>query len=154
MSYQRDREEFISRVAHEGMSLPVAQTLLRIATTIHRLAELSCSSEAADRDRIPCPASQAIKPGLGESGDARHPCLCDPRDGQHTDIPRIRWQDYRAEQRAIRAVPAGWRVLTEGDPRGYTLRVIPPSYADRNAGRDRFNLDAIGVPPGPSRLRW
>lgn len=48
----------------------------------------------------------------------------------------------------------GWTVITEGDPRGYTLKVIPPSYAERNAGRDRFNLEAIGIPPGPSRLRW
>jgi hypothetical protein len=62
--------------------------------------------------------------------------------------------DWYAEQRAIRAVPAGWRILTEGDPRGYTLKVIPPSYADRNAGRDRFNVDAIGVPARPSNLRF
>ena len=43
---------------------------------------------------------------------------------------------------------------TQGDPRGYVLRVIPPSYAERNRGRDRFNLDAIGVPSDPSGLRW
>jgi len=27
-------------------------------------------------------------------------------------------------------------------------------YAERNAGRDRHNLETIGVPSGPSRLRW
>lgn len=148
MSYQREREEFISRVMREGLPLDVARTLLRLATTINRLAELACSSEAADRDRVRCPANPRWahqKPG---------PCLCDLSSGEHTDIPRIRLQDYRAEQRALAAVPQGWRVVTEGDPRGYTLRVIPPSYAERNAGRDRHNLDAIGVPPGPSRLNW
>jgi len=51
-------------------------------------------------------------------------------------------------------VPDGWQIQAEGDPRGYTLRVIPPSYAERNAGRPRHDLDAIGVPSGPSRLRW
>jgi hypothetical protein len=47
-----------------------------------------------------------------------------------------------------------WLFATAGDPRGYVLRVIPPSYAERNAGRDRHNLDSIGVPSGPSGIRW
>lgn len=133
-SYQSEREEFIARVSREGLPLHVAQTLLRQATTIHRLAELACSSEAADRDRIPCPATRNYSEAKRARSTAtdNHVCLCD----------------------AIRAVPNGWRVLTEGDPRGYTLKVIPPSYADRNAGRDRFNLDAIGVPARPSGLRF
>lgn len=152
-SYQAEREEFIARVLAEGLSLTAARTLLREATKINRLAELACSSEAADRDRIPCPASP------NERDVQRRPagaCLCDGpgAGGVHYDIPRIRLQDYRAEQRAIAAVPAGWRVITEGDPRGYTLRVIPPSYAERNAGKDRHNLDAIGVPPRESGIRW
>ena len=147
MSYQTEREQFIYRVTREGLDLQAIHALLRYATTIQRLAELACSSEAADRDRIPCPAYNG------------GPCLCDEPNEPHTDqrtaprIPRIRLQDWRTEQRAIKAVPAGWRVITEGDPRGYTLRVIPPSYAERNAGKDRFNVEAIGVPAGPSRLR-
>ena len=150
MSYQREREEFIARMTQEGLSFSAAQTLLRCATTINRLAELACSSEAADRDRIPCPQTGKL-PTSKEA--ERFPCLCD-FDGTHHDIPRIRLQDYRAEQRAAAALPAGWAIKTDGDPRGYTLRVIPPSYAERNKGRDRFNLEAIGVPPAPSRLRW
>lgn len=151
MSYTREREQFIARVIAEGLSYDAACTLLRQATTINRLAELACSSEAADRDRIPCPA---------EKGG---PCLCDsfyagnppePSELRHAGIPRITMQDWRAEQRAIKAVPAGWTVITEGDPRGYTLRVIPPSYSERNAGKDRHNLDAIGVPPRESGIRW
>ena len=61
-------------------------------------------------------------------------------------------QDARAEDRARKALPEGWRLVTQGDPRGAVLAVIPPSYAERNAGRDRFNLDSIGVPARPSRL--
>lgn len=149
MSYSQERERFIVRVTQEGLSYDAATTLLRCATTINRLAELACSSEAADRDRIACPGDMAAtthKRGM--------PCLCDrPNDG-HESISRIRLQEWRAEQRAIKAVPDGWRVITEGDPRGYTLRVIPPSYAERNHGKDRHNLDAIGVPSRESGIHW
>jgi len=152
MSYQRERDQFMVRMTAEGLPYGTILTLLRQATTIQRLAELACSSEAADRDRIPCPAMPRINNHgiIRETGD---PCLCD-YDGQHHPIPRITLQDYYAEQRARKAVPEGWQVTTQGDPRGYTLRVIPPSYAERNAGRDRFNLDAIGVPARDSRLRF
>lgn len=169
MSYTTEREQFIVRATQEGLPYWAAVKLLRIATTIHRLAELACSSEAADRDRIRCPAQHV---------DARSirrvvrgvPCLCDRPNGQHEDIPRIRLQDWRAEQRAIQVLAevnvktglykgnetqgALWSLVTDGDPRGYTLRIIPPSYAERNQGRDRHNLDSIGVPARESGLRF
>jgi hypothetical protein len=43
-------------------------------------------------------------------------------------------------------MPEGWAIDMQGDPRGYVLRVIPPSFSERNKGRDQFNLDSIGVP--------
>lgn len=150
MSYTHDRDAFIATMTREGLPLDAITALLRCATTIHRLAELACSSEAADRDRIPCPATNAPR-------SSRVPCLCDVgrwADTPHESIPRITLQDWQAERRAARAVPDGWRVITQGDPRGYTLRVIPPSYAARNEGRDYHNLDAIGVPARPSNIRW
>ena len=159
MSYQREREEFVARMTREGLDLDTIHTLLRCATTINRLAELACSSEAADRDRIPCPRVKGEKiaahatVATATRAFAQYPCLCD-YEGKHTDVPRIRLQDWRTEQRAIKAMPNGWRVITEGDPRGYTLKVIPPSYAERNVGKDRFNLDSIGVPARESRLRF
>lgn len=145
MGYQQDRDQFIAAATREGLPLCAIETLLRCATTIQRLAELACSSEAADRDRIPCPAGRKTKPG---------PCLCDGQNGAHVSIPRITMQDHQAEARAAAALPLGWSLQTTGDPRGYTLRVIPPSYADRNRGRDRFNREAIGVPARDSRLRF
>jgi len=152
MSYNREREEFIANVTRHGLPFHVAQALLRYATTINRLAELACSSEAADRDRIPCPAAAVDLRGRPRKPSG--PCICDGSGDDHQDIPRIRLQDWRTEQRAIASVPDGWQVLTSGDPRGYTLHIVPPSYAEQNKGRDRFNLDSIGVPPGPSNLRW
>jgi len=165
MSYTQEREQFIARIVQEGLSYQAACTLLRCATSINRYAELACSSEAADRDRIPCPAATEIVKQYGSATrppmqtrilprKATGPCLCDMYEGKHTDIPRYRLQDHRAEERAKAAVPAGWGIVTEGDPRGYTLRVIPPSYAERNKGKDRHNLDAIGVPPRESGIRW
>lgn len=150
MSYQSEREQFIARMSHEGLNYHTTAKLLRIATTLQRLAELACSSEAADRDRVPCPA---LKGG---------PCLCDSAElhekplppGWSPGVPRIAVQDWNATQRARAAVPDGWEIDTQGDPRGYVLRVIPPSYAERNVGRDRFNLDTIGVPARDSRLRF
>lgn len=186
MSYTHERDQFVATITREGLPLHVADVLLRTATTLQRLAELACSSEAADRDRIPCPAA-TWKPirFRGETRTDRTtpqkpygPCLCDDYPvgshaaGEHQTIPRITLQDYRAEQRAIKAIeaankdlarrPSGmvaegigsWSVLTQGDPRGYVLRIIPPSYADRNADRDVHNLESIGVPARDSRLRF
>jgi len=165
MGYRREREEFIERMTREGLPLDVTLRLLREATGLNRRAELACSSEAADRDRVPCP----------QTANAKRPCLCDgAHDNGRRVVTRIAVQDWQAEERIRLALhdvnmkralvdtdgPDApdtihlWQFTTAGDPRGYVLRVIPPSYAERNKGRDRFNLDAVGVPNGPSRLRW
>ena len=180
MSYQHERDQFIARMAQEGLPLAVTERLLRAATTLQRYAELACSSEAADRDRVPCPAS--LKRG---------PCCCDGTSGnsEHGSVPRITVQADRLERRIAallddystthtgscnrryndsaectchaqyssrynEANPADWIADFQGDPRGYVLRVIPPSYTERNQGRDRHNRDSIGVPTQASRLRF
>lgn len=144
MSYQNDRDSFVARMAAEGLSLFLTHKLLRAATSLQRYAELACSSEAADRDRVPCPAKKS-----GKDAD----CVCDQYDGTHNEtVPRIAVLEARTIKQLTAAMPAGWAINTQGDPRGY--RVIPPSYAERNAGRDYFNLDAIGVPSGRTGLRF
>lgn len=147
MSYQRERGEAIAQLTKYGLPYPAIETLLRCATSINRYAELACSSEAADRDRIKCPAD--VKPGRKPG-----PCLCDLYKDEHQTIPRYQLQDWRAEQRAAKALPAGWRLVTSGDPRGYTLRVIPPAYAEENKQRSEHDPRTIGIPPGPSGLRF
>src|SRR5713101_5449895 len=100
MSYQTEREAFIARVTAEGLPLSTARLLLREATGLNRRAELACSSEAADRDRRPCPATKG------------GPCLCDsPRD--HGDVPRIVIQDWHAERRVEKVLPTDWRMVTQ-----------------------------------------
>lgn len=146
MSYQRERDEFIARMAQEGLDLDIARRLLRAATTLQRYAELACSSEAADRDRVPCPASR--KHGKPED------CCCDQYEGGHESVPRIAVLDQQLSRRVALMMPVRWTATMQGDPRGYVLRVIPPSYAERNQWKDRHNLDSIGVPSGPTRLRF
>ena len=160
MSYQSERDQFIARMSKEGLDLAIVTRLLGAATTLQRLAELSCSSEAADRDRVPCPrvkgeqiaARSTIAKAIKAFFD--YPCLCDLYQGSHSTVPRIDVQGARLSRRLIASLPAGWAIDEQGDPRGYVLRVIPPSYADRNAGRDRHNLETISVPARESRLRF
>jgi hypothetical protein len=165
MSYQREREDFIARMSAEGLPIHVTRLLLREATGLNRRAELACSSEAADRDRVPCPRIKGerystLPIAKATAAFERYPCLCDDYPtgthaaGRHSTIPRITLQDWQAERRITTALPDGWSFVTEGDPRGYVLRVMPPRYAARNHGHDRHNLETIGVPNGPSGLRF
>lgn len=162
MSYQTERDQFIATMTREGLDLETIRALLRGATTLQRYAELACSSEAADRDRVECPRAlaereYACKP-IAEAVKAfeRYPCLCDYHEGLHRTIPRITLQGDRLERRITAKVKAseGWDTDFQGDPRGYVLRVIPPSYQERNQGKDRFNREAIGVPSGETRVRF
>lgn len=164
MSYQKERDQFISTMTREGLPLHIIETLLREAAGFQRRAELACSSEAADRDRVPCPKSKVNGRKRAPTVDGVAPCLCDSSEDHNTGmaggrmptIPRITLQDWHAEQRVkklfaansphVGTVLTAWAIHVGGDPRGYVLRVIPPSYAERNDGRDATNLDSIGVP--------
>lgn len=123
MSYTREREQFIVRMVQEGVRYDAACTLLRCATSINRYAELACSSEAADRDRIPCPAD----PKYNRTNDARKfgPCLCDlyqsGRTYRHPTVPPA-----GLARRATRD-QGGTRRLEDHHRRG-SPRVHPSGY--------------------------
>lgn len=54
MGYAKDRDEFISIMTGEGLSLEVTRKLLRYAQTLHRLAVAQCNGDwpyNGDRDR-------------------------------------------------------------------------------------------------------
>lgn len=115
----RWRQEWIHAAGRLGITVDDARLLSRYARTLHRLAELACSSEAADRDRLPCPGGPAW---IGTKG---LPCLCDAPNGPHGDVPRIAIQDYRTERRAATVVARypDLRIKTQGDPRGAVLSI-------------------------------
>jgi hypothetical protein len=71
MSKQSEREEFLVLMSQEGVPLDVARLVLRHGATLHRIAELECSSEAADRDRVHCPAAKSKKD---------EDCICEYQD--------------------------------------------------------------------------
>lgn len=128
MSYQKDRDEFVAQITKEvteadgriNEGVDLARLILRNAATIQRCEELVCSSEAADRDRVPCPA---IKSGRDED------CACDRYpDEEHRDTPRVQVQILRARQR-IEAACRLWSIKLnfQGDPRGACVKLILPS---------------------------
>ena len=126
----KEREEFIVLMHNEGMSLPAARTIMRNAATIQRCAELACSSEAADRDRIPCP---------GVKDEDR--CLCDKY--AHESIPRIALAEYRAQKRIEAACkPYGVNPDFSGDPRGACVKLKVPSGKTNDWGHEGICVPA------------
>ena len=68
MSKQTERENFLLTMQAEGVPAEVARLVLRHAASLHRLAELECSSEAYDRDRVKCPGGRRQE---WQTGDGR-----------------------------------------------------------------------------------
>ena len=106
MSKQRNRDEFIAIATKEGIPVDVARKLLRYAATLHRLAELECSSEAADRDRVPCPRDDkpawSIQHEEGGHWATVAETVADPMKWFHSNLPAY------SMDHAVMA--EGWRV--------------------------------------------
>jgi hypothetical protein len=148
MGYQSERDEFLSIMGAEGVNVTTARTLLREASTLQKLAELSCSSEAADRDRVKCPA----KPD--RLGVWPVSCLCrdygsyDTEGGasdegeRHGTVPRIAVKEDRIARRLEKLCAAhGLKAVFGGDPRGYVFLVEVPSGKKTDWGQR-----GVGVP--------
>jgi len=130
MSYKAEREQFIAQMAQQGLPISTIRTILARANTLQRNAELSCSSEAADRDRVPCPA---IKRG-------EEFCACDKYHGEHEMIPRIDRQSARIAREVQSLMkPYAYVADCHGDPRGYVLTIT------NNVGRE-FGVPSRGLP--------
>ena len=133
MSRQRERDAFIALMAREGLDVDQSRALLRAAATLQRIAELECSSEAADCDRVPCPAIASDK----------YECCCDfgyQEEGKHGDTPRVTAKSKRIEYRIRKMLePTGVRASFQGDPRGYVVKIHVPSGRDAGWG-------GVGVP--------
>lgn len=141
MNYQQERDEFIATMSQAGLPISAIRKVLARANTLQRNAELSCSSEAADRDRVPCPA---IRPGKdadcccdrflcecghsinqhANSGSPCDDCDCTKLIQKHESVPRIDRQSHRIGQE-LKALlePKGFTVDSYGDPRGCVLKL-------------------------------
>ena len=132
-SRAKDREEFVSIMTQEGIPLHVAQQLMRYSATLQRIAELECSSEAADRDRVPCPKKYQSQGG----------CLCrnygayDALTATHGSIPRIAVQEANTQGRVLALCnPYSLVPVFSGDPRGAVLKLKVPSGRTNDMGRE------------------
>ena len=123
VSNVKERERFVIALEREGVPEHVARLVLRHAATLQRLAELQCSSEAYDQDRVRCPGDYAE--GL---------CLCrdygafDAEHGAHGRIPRGNVTEFH-RQRRMEALLAPYGVTPDfsGDPRGAVVKLKVPS---------------------------
>lgn len=139
---QKEREEFISIMSQEGVRLDVARAFLRAAASLHRIAELECSSEAADRDRVRCPGKPRTPRRIEPTW-----CLCRDygsfdanatrggRPDPHGTVPRIAVRGAQIEARLQKIAKAnGLGIITGGDPRGAVLIVTVPSGRSNDWG--------------------
>lgn len=137
MSRETERIDFCATMAREvGMSAEDANALISAQRSLHRIAELQCSSEAADRDRVPCPLRYWREDPPG--------CLCqdygsfrstntgnlwstDPK--HHGTVPRVNVREASLERKvgAILARYPGTSAVFNGDPRGPALLLRVPS---------------------------
>lgn len=127
MSKQRDREEFCAIMVTEGMPLDICRAVMRLGARLHREAELQCSDEATDRDRIPCP-------GVERAGE----CVCDfdAAMGAHRDVTRSEVRELRARQRVEKlCAPYGIKPDFQGDPRGAVVKLKVPSGRTNDWGQ-------------------
>lgn len=152
MSYQKEREEFLVSMQKEGVPLDVARLVLRDASTIQRLAEVACSDEAADRDRVRCPgdrkgdAESCLCRDGGYAPDqpthcpagtclATEPCV-HPATFVHGKVPRYMIRDEQAQVRiAKRLAPFNVVPDFQGDPRGACVKLKVPSGRTDDWGR-------------------
>jgi hypothetical protein len=130
MSRQSEREEFVAVMTAEGVPLYILRQVMSAGRTLQRLAELSCSSEAADRDRVPCPKRYRTEDGClcrdygAYDENATTGGVSDP----HGDVPRIAVREEQIQRRLV-ALLERYKVtpIFQGDPRGAVVKLKVPS---------------------------
>lgn len=115
MSYQKKRDEFIARATREGLTVEVARTLLREASTMQCLAVAMCNGD------WPCDNGERKTALCGRCGLGYVPSVLKGKD-------RL-CPDCRAEDRVRKVLEpfAGFAPDFSGDPRGCVLKLKTPS---------------------------
>ena len=138
MSRQRDREEFISIMAQEGVPLNVSRALLRAAGTLHRLAEWECNGYGWEDHwkRKPCPNAADL--------DSTDCDLCGRTVAKpgapHYEVTKGSLYLIREEKRQHGIIERHCKEheltpIYGGDPRGAVLIVTVPSGRTNDWGK-------------------
>ena len=164
MSYASDREQFLVTMSAEGLPIYVGRKILAMANRLQVISELSCSSEAADRDRVPCPGVKREKDcccdqydcGCGHSVRCHgvetiggcSECTCAKFAPVHSDIPRIDRQEWRIKRNldALLVEREGFKANYQGDPRGAVVKIAVPSGKYDDMSREGICVPAKGLP--------
>ena len=134
MNYQQERDEFISIMTQEGVSLETARLFMRHASTLHRLAEAQCNGDwpcdNGERKVVPCTRCES----LWVRSSMRH----NPTQPAVNGFRPLICQDCRLQDR-IREIasPLGIKPDFQGDPRGCVFSLIMPSGRTNMGDRDR-----------------
>lgn len=141
MTYQTERDEFISRLTREIPTQPphmiadLARGILRAASTLDRLAVAQCNgdwpADNGERKTVVCPICECgwvpSSLAVAKSGPHKGQKVC---------------QDCRTEERLTATLkPYGIEPIYGGDPRGYVVKLKMPSGATNT-----WSQDGIGVP--------
>ena len=166
MSRQHDREQLVAQLTRELPALSLyqvcelARKLRRAGATLQRLAEAQCNGDwpydgpwrGQDRQVRLCAecclnwADSTVKACPALDTRTKDQRRLDRTLGRAAHgMPKF-CQVCRTESTVTKLLAEyGMRPIFDGDPRGPVLKVIPPSYAERNAGKDEFNLEGIYV---------
>jgi hypothetical protein len=151
MSRQQDRDHLVAQLARElpdrglGEVVELARTLLRAGATLQRLAEAQCNGDwPADNGERPVETCVRCEQGWVPSSMTRKRIAGVQRLAKGSI--EYTCQECRLQARITKLLAGyGMVPIFNGDPRGAVFLVIPPSYAERNAGRAVHNLEGIYV---------
>jgi len=142
-SYQEDRDQFVARMSAEGMPVYVTRQILRLAATIDRLATAKCNGDfpADHGDQWETVVCEECGSAWHPSAFRRRPAaeLARAKAAGETVSARI-CVDCHTERKLTALMPAGFTVITGGDPRGYTTKITVPSGQTEYSGADGYGV--------------
>ena len=145
--YQRERERFIVKMSEHGMTLDTARLILRHARTLQRLSEAQCNgdypADNGQRKTVECHVCGSHWAPESMAKDRTAPKIVGPGEHSAQWVPLI-CKDCRTAARVKAVLPDGWTAITQGDPRGYVLRIVVPGGQYSDSGRGDHGV--YGVP--------
>lgn len=142
MRTTKERNEFLEIAASEGLPGSTARKLMRYSTTLQRLAEAECNGDDWRDEHGPRHYVNISEPGpmvtkCGENLVTAENTPAKVRSSKYWGrVTCSSCRSVRLEEIARRTVPAGFTVLTQGDPRGAVLKIKVPSGRTNDWGRE------------------